>query len=293
MDFDQKISQFIGDAPLYKKLKTIIPIKSPYDLNDFGVKVFCSNEKSEQTHKLEIYPKAAKDFFGGLPATELANAYAKGNAKPDSVSFVQHYRGICQSCKSHFFEVLIEVKNNNPLNDNEPIYIIRKLGQSPAYEIKPDKIFLDYLTEEDIENYKKALMNLSHSFGIGAYAYLRRIVENEILRLLTDISELNTEHSRDLKQLLKKNEMEHNMSALIDETFKYIPESLKNIGDNPFKLLYGELSVGIHKLKDDNCLDRAEYLNKILKFVIKRICEEKTEIHDVKNAVLKLRENPE
>jgi len=287
MEFDHDISRFLSNAPLYKKLKTDTYIYSPWDFHEFGVKFYCHNENSEQTHKLELYPDATKKYFGGLSGGEPPRELL--NRKTEQLYFVQHYKGQCQSCKSHFFDVLIEVSTDKSIYDNERAFTLRKLGQNPPNEIKPDKEFIDYLNNEDLENYKKALMNLSHSFGIGAYAYLRRVVENEILRLLKDLSELDFEHSDRIEELLDSHNKKHDMASLIDETFKYLPESLKTLGDNPFKLLYGELSVGIHKMNDNECLERATSLDAILKFVIKRINEEKNEVSVIKNAIKKLK----
>jgi hypothetical protein len=288
MKFDKRIADFLSTEPLYKKLETKVEIMSPYDFDDFGVKFYCSLEQSDQTHKLELYPSSSKAHYGSFRGDSPPEVLL--NSETNQLHFIQHYKGICQSCKSHSLDVLIEVSTKESFYESGRMFTIRKLGQYPAHSIKPDNEFNNYLGEEDIEYYKKALMNLSHSYGIGAYAYLRKIVENEIIKLIKSVAELNFEHSQKLKALIEQHEKKHNIATLIDKSYEYLPESLKSLGVNPFKLLYGELSIGIHKLTDEDCLERATSLNDILKFVIKRIYEEKTEIVNIKKAIRKLNE---
>ena len=286
LTFDPEISDFLKSAPLYKKHKTKTYIDTPYDFHLYGVTIYCSHEKTPQTHELNISPDSALEYYeklrGDMPAEDCVNQ------NDGKLFFVQHYRGICKSCKKHSIDFLLEVQSDKSIFEKDVELTLRKIGQDPPIEITPPKEFTNYLDKPDLDNYKKAMMNLSHNFGIGSYAYLRRIVENEILKLLKDVSELKTEHSAKLQELLKKHSEEHSISRLIDESYKFLPESLKSLGENPFKLLYSELSIGIHKLADDECLNRAQGLNSILKFVIKRIYEEKNEVLEVREAIKRL-----
>lgn len=47
------------------------------------------------------------------------------------------------------------------------------------------------------------------------------------------------------------------------------------MGDNPLQLLYSQLSIGIHKLDEEECFDKAKSIDTVLKFVINKINSEK------------------
>lgn len=79
------------------------------------------------------------------------------------------------------------------------------------------------------------------------------------------------------------------MSKLIDVINKYLRKSLKELGDNPIRLLYEQLSGGIHEFTDKECIDKALSIDIILNFVIKKVNEEKYQLGDVKNAMRNLR----
>lgn len=123
---------------------------------------------------------------------------------------------------------------------------------------------MKFLSKEDQENYKKALICRSQSYGIGSFAYLRRIVENEMINLVEALSNIPRKESEDIKLLLTKFRTDHVMKTLIEGIYPYLPNSLKTIGDNPLKALYSQLSGGIHEFSDDECLGKAENMDVLL-----------------------------
>jgi hypothetical protein len=79
------------------------------------------------------------------------------------------------------------------------------------------------------------------------------------------------------------------MSKLIHTLNNYLPNSLKQFGDNPIRLLYEQLSGGIHQFSEGECVEKARLIDVLLKYVIKKVNEEKYQFLDVKEAMLKLR----
>lgn len=59
-----------------------------------------------------------------------------------------------------------------------------KVGQWPPLAIEPAPALADSLGKEDVELYKKALINANFSHGIAALAYFRRVVENKVNDLI-------------------------------------------------------------------------------------------------------------
>lgn len=294
MKLNREISKFLSNAPLYKILKTNSYIGHPYDFQDYGVDFYCENEKEFKTFNLEIYPEIVKKHIQNSLAGEAFHGSITEDGK---LNFVQHYRGFCLSCKTFYIDIIINVFTTEPFVKEQSFNrsteshttCIKKIGQYPSFEISPDREISLYLKKEDLVFYKKALLNLSSGYGIGAFAYLRRVIENEIVRMIKDASDFEEVDEKNIQNIIDKHEKNHSISLLIDETFKYLPTSLKTLGENPFKLMYSQLSVGIHKLTEEDCLEKAQSLNEIFLFVVKRL-NERHELNSVKLSIKKLKE---
>ena len=115
-----------------------------------------------------------------------------------------------------------------------------------------------YLNQEDQVNYRKALTCLSISYGIGSFAYFRRIIEKEIKRFIKDISELEFDEAYIVKEAYENYQKDFQMSKLIDVLNRHLPTSLKELGDNPIRLLYEQLSGGIHEFSEEQCIEKSQ-----------------------------------
>lgn len=106
----------------------------------------------------------------------------------------------CQSCKkfTRQFDIFISP-------DLDYCY---KFGQYPEWEIKMDKN-LEKTLGKHSNAFRKGLVCLSQGYGIGAFAYFRRITEEIIDELLDSISDLiEVEHKEKFSEALaatKKN----------------------------------------------------------------------------------------
>ncbi len=79
------------------------------------------------------------------------------------------------------------------------------------------------------------------------------------------------------------------MSNLIEEVYKFLPSSLKQLGDNPLQLLYDQLSGGIHTYSEEECYDKAIAIDILLKFVVNKLNEEESQKKGVIEAIKKLK----
>lgn len=114
---------------------------------------------------------------------------------------------------------------------------------------------------------------LSMGYGIAAYAYFRRIVENEIKRIIKDIGDSGNENVRELYQ---KFEVNQRMSDLVDGIYQHLPASLRELGQNPIKYLYSQLSEGLHNEPNDVCIEKSNNMQYVLSVVIEEISRDKT-----------------
>jgi len=67
---------------------------------------------------------------------------------------------------------------------------MEKVGQFPGPDISIDRQVQKVLQAEDMTLYKKGRIREAQSFGIGAFAYYRRLLESVISRLLEEVAEL-------------------------------------------------------------------------------------------------------
>lgn len=277
------IKEFIETYPLYKAISIEIGEANPLKLDKLTYNSNCPLCESQQTFILQLcYDR--NDGFG-----KKIERIAKGDFK-SIMSFdsdrkyndFQVYDGICQHCKNYKENYLLQTTSDKP----EPVsythgqipvnYLLRKTGQYPPFSIEPNREIAKFITQEDNEYYKKALMNLSASYGIGAFAYFRRIAENQIKHICQSLSEIDFPGASGIKQALEKYEANHQMSNLIEEVFQYLPESLKQLGNNPLQLLYDQLSGGIHEFTDDECFEKAKSIDILLNHIIKTVNQEMT-----------------
>ena len=131
-----------------------------------------------------------------------------------------------------------------------------KVGQYPplAERIVPE--LERRLEGEDLALYQKALRSRNFGYGIGAVAYLRRVVENR----MDDLLGLIAQDARDA-QFAPDDlaELENvRASKRFDEKVKYaaaiLPPALRQGGHNPIERLHAIASEGIHTKSDDECI---------------------------------------
>jgi len=213
------------------------------------------------------------------------------------LNYIQHFEGVCTSCRKHKISFLLHIFSDEkiPKETNLQIYInpnddpliqqpvnifIEKIGEYPKLKVKIDKEFSKILDHESCNWYFKAKSLLSDNHGIGAFAYFRRIIEKELINLAKEVSELKHSKSQKMKDMILEYENSNKVNLIYDNIFEFLPLSLKSFGDNPFALLYRQTSKGLHELTEEECLKKAEAINYVLTFLLKKIYEEKTSNYD-------------
>ena len=101
----------------------------------------------------------------------------------------------------HFGVGKFETEDEEGKKEEQEIIYMEKIGQYPGWNIEMDKE-LEKMLGEHTKYYKRGLICESQSYGIGAYAYFRRITEDIIDELLESILGLVEE---DEKNNIEKN----------------------------------------------------------------------------------------
>lgn len=261
--------EFLENYPLYQKFKTKIPDHMTNFEETFGrpsVHLKCDFCDSDQTFRL-------------VNQSYIDTCYDRNY---DVVGKILHLDYRCAGCSIFHRSFLIKV--------SDKLDYFMKVGQYPAWDISIDKSISTVFGKHE-ELYKKGLICEFQGYGIGAYAYYRRIVELIIDELLDDISDLVDESGRDqYKNALTKTKETSVVSDKIELIKDFLPASLKPSGMNPLGLLYGLLSDGIHDKSDEECIEIATEIRKIIFFLIKQVNQHKQDAKELTESMKKVLE---
>jgi hypothetical protein len=149
---------------------------------------------------------------------------------------------------------------------------VRKVGQSPPWSIDIDREIADRLGE-DVELYKRGLICLSQGYGLAACTYFRRLLEarvDSILELLESFLATDTAAHDQAKEVaeIRKGKV---ADRKLEQASPYVPPSLLVEGVNPIRLLYEQLSVGVHGLDEEQCSELAAEISETLVYVLSEL----------------------
>ena len=120
--------------------------------------------------------------------------------------------------------------------------------------------------------YKNGRVCEAHGYGIGAFAYYRRLVDNVISRLLDEIVDLVTEEDKENYLAgLQKVKNEKLAEDKIRVAKDLLPQSLKLAGLNPLSTLYDALSAYLHAQTDSECLEIAVTIRTVFDALVVQI----------------------
>lgn len=169
----------------------------------------------------------------------------------------------CVSCQSfeRNFSVRISSKKDSMM----------KIGQYPAWDITPDSN-IELMLKDHKSLLKKGLISESQGYGIGAFSYYRRIVEEIIDDMLDSIEDLLSDSEKvAYRQAIAAAKTTRQTSEKIALVQDLMPSILRPQGANPLALLHRVLSEGLHAESDEKCLDLAVETREILIFFASQI----------------------
>ncbi len=243
--------EMLEEYPLYRKFTVELPqvlsnLKLP------AVTMHCPNEKSLQTfnsnrqfHEVQVHG----------PNTHCWNR-------------VIHLEYQCASCGQFLRHFFIDVASSG---EN-----VKKVGQVPPWDITLDPELEKALGDQS-NLYKRGLISESQAYGIGAFAYYRRIIEEIIDALLNDIETLlagddKVKYSAALQET-KKTKVAKDKIDLVKDL---LPPILRPDGMNPLAVLHGTLSKGIHEESDETCIELAATTREVLIFLVNQVSASKS-----------------
>ena len=167
-----------------------------------------------------------------------------------------------------------------------------KVGQYPPLEHEPPPLVAAGMDAGDLTLYRRALTCRNYNFGIGAVAYLRRIVENRT-NYLIDLIAARTQAEDPDSPLLKQVDdvkKDRRFSEKIDFARDLLPKSIRIGGHNPISLLHDLTSEALHSLSDEESVDIFDRCQLAFEHVIKRLKQDEDEDQSFRDAMKKLTE---
>lgn len=196
-----------------------------------------------------------------------------------------HLKYRCRHCQKTFKYFSVVFASTSESKDVLAI----KLGEFPEYRLRiPPKVV--GFAGPDRNLFIKGIKAETQGMGIAAFAYYRRVVENQKNRLLGEILRvlIASEGSTDARETIKRAQEESQFSKSVDIAKGAVPDSLKIKGHNPLTILHDVLSEGIHELPDDECLEAAKSIRILLSELSDRIAFALKEENEIKNALTSL-----
>jgi len=253
-------AEFLEKANLYRKENCNLPDYHG-DLIGENINSYCKICQSTQTFILSAPFFEGKNLWSGPKS--FHSSYVPHKENISGFLFLGYH---CAKCQQERVVFLIKISDEK----------IEKIGQYPPIDISlPYEI--EILKDKTIENlYKKGKICESQSYGIGSFAYYRRIVELKIDELLEKIKEFfPIEKKEAYDKCMKEVRKEKNVEKKIEIVKDVITDKI--IQNNLLKNIYTLLSIGIHSLTDEECLASAQSLRELMVLLIKQIEQKKND----------------
>ena len=149
-----------------------------------------------------------------------------------------------------------------------------KVGEIPRYGPPTPSRLID-LIGPDRDIFLKGRNCENQGLGIGAFAYYRRVVENQKDRIISEIIRVANKLNAPEETIreLEAAKAETQFRRALDSVKKSIPAVLLIGGHNPLRLLHSALSDGLHVRTDAQCLERAGSIRVVLTELSERLSQ--------------------
>jgi hypothetical protein len=177
----------------------------------------------------------------------------------------------CRNCGQHNKIYALHMFAPNPFGN-----VIRcmKYGEDPSFGPPPSPQ-LNALVESEREHFPQGRRCEMQGLGIGAFTYYRRVVQGAKDRLLDRLIAAckKLPSTGAVVQELENAKTIHEFKRAIESVNVGLPETLLLNGQNPLLLLHSALSVGLHALTDNECLEQATDVRNVLDELAGRLAE--------------------
>ena len=197
-------------------------------------------------------------LFRGSPEVRLKK-------RTSSHSFVTY---VCRNCTtmSKTFALWLS------LEDDYVTGLAFKFGEFPQFgPPTPSRLISLIGPQKDL--FLKGRRAENQGLGIAAFAYYRRVIEDQKNRIFDEIIKVSNRLSVDQMIIdeLTKAKDETQFTKAVDSVKHGIPQTLLINGHNPLTLLHSALSEGMHADTDEECLEIATSIREVMAELAERM----------------------
>lgn len=234
------------------------------------LELYCDNEKCKREMSFNSNNDPGKDGLN------------------DEINNYKFMRYTCNNCKKYIKVFAVRIQ---PLQKNSKVF---KFGEFPYFG-PPTPALAITLIGGDKELFHKGQRAEDQGLGIGAFAYYRRVVENQKNRIFDVIIRATKKISPDDPVIpeLEAAKNENQFINAVGRIKKALPESLLIKGYNPLTLLHNALSKRLHNCSDDECLQFASDIRRVLFLFAKKLGEVIKDQAEIDAAVERLTKDKE
>jgi hypothetical protein len=284
------LGRHLTDAPLYLPLEvTYVAGDAPLDWPSQLI-VRCSECGGEDTPwaRFGVPPVVMRGATTGPPGLPSAGpprpppAYAR--PRPQDPPVEERIQFACSTCSSRVtFWILREdhasaeqlgTAVDETLPQRWRRVRVKKVGQWPPASTRIPKSLEKVLTASSKHLYQRARACLVESYGIGAVAYMRRLLEDamgELLQMLEDAALANSDDVSVAQ--IKQARTSLTAAERLKIAAEHAPRALTVDGTNPLRVLYGAFSEGIHGATDEEATQTARELLAAFDFAYRTLRE--------------------
>ena len=244
-------AEFLESVPPNSRVKV-------RDLSDHTSK-FAGNAKADWLASPEIHIHCENERCNGPRFFRGRERNLCRVSTEITYSFVMY---VCSNCRRSVRTFALGI---NTIAEGKPEGEVFKFGELPVFG-PPTPSRLVKLIGPDREDFLKGRRCENQGIGVGAFAYYRRVVENQRSRILSEVIRVAEkvgapqEKMKLLDDALNETQFSKSLALARDA----IPESLLINGHSPFALLHSALSEGLHKQSDEECLSIASSVRVVL-----------------------------
>jgi hypothetical protein len=241
----------------------------PLNINTPPIKLYCRHVSCNGNRNYEFVNKE-----GDIHSNDIRH------------KFILEYH--CRDCRQGL-KIYSIFAQSNQVGRHDQGYKVFKIGEWPAFGPHIPKKVIKFIGD-DYDLFSKGLKAENQGLGIGAFSYYRRVVENQKNHLFDQIIKVSKKLNAkpDIIQKLKKAQESKQFSYAMEEIKAGMPEILLIDGHSPLKLLHKALSIGIHDKTDDECLELAHDIRKVLTELSERLSQALKDDKDLKKTVGRL-----
>lgn len=232
---------------------------------------------SENEENLRFLMSSRETIDAYHPGLKENTTYSVSPCNSNHSDYFIKYGGInsctltCLRTKETFFYYI---------HFNKETGIFQKIGQFPSiadFHISQIKKYDKILSKDRLKEFTRAIGLAANGVGIGSFVYLRRIFE-ELIEEAHKKAKIDTDHEWD-EETYNKQRMAEKIEILKHHLPAFLVEN---------KILYSILSVGIHNLKEDECLAYFETVKVGIELILDEKVDQFKKLQKIEEAKQKL-----